>query len=126
MTQEARHVVTPAEKDPNVWGRFQYFAYVDPDSQEARALSGSLALYVIRPTLQEAVDELKLLMTDYIQVEARLDQSPEDIKRKVPSDAWETHANLFCEVLGERSGEQGIDWECGSIVVLKDGTIPTT
>lgn len=122
MTPEA--ALDQREVDPsNVWGRFQWFAYMDPEANEARAVSCSLALYVVRPTLQEATNELGVLMSDYITAKWDPDTSQQDLHRSLPSEAWEAHTNRFCEILALASKDRGSKWDCGSVVVTNNGKV---
>ncbi len=112
------------ELDPSpVWGSFQWFAYVDPQASEAHAVSLSLGLYVSRPTLQEAADELQALAVDYIRIQRNPETKPEDLHRGSPPEAWEIHTNLFCERLLSHPEERGAQWTVGSYVVSADGEI---
>ena len=93
--------------------QFSWFAYVDPEEGEARAVSLDLGFLVNRPTLQAAIAELLDQTDDYI---GRFEDSDGGVKpRPIPVAAWVSHLLKFAQQCSDKPEERNTSWDCGIV-----------
>jgi hypothetical protein len=91
---------------------FSWFAYMDTDPPEARAIAPMLGLLIVRPNVHEAEEELFAVAKEYLELQIR---NGEDVARPTPSEAWEAHLLKFIWQCSARPDKRGQLWACGFI-----------
>ena len=118
---ERRHVDWTGDEGAD---DFTWIGYYDDQDGVARAVSPELSLVVERPSLQDAVAELEMLMRDYIADAVARGESVEGMKRVLPRDIIAAHVARLSRVLLRRRGEFGTAWSAGYCRVTHAATLP--
>jgi len=95
---------------------FSWFVYMEADGSAARAICPMLGLLVVRPSVEEAKEELFELAKDYLEVKIRLSQEKGedlDVARPTPAEAWDAHLLRFVWQCSSEPDQQGLLWACG-------------